>query len=322
VFAAVACGVAGAEPLKIRLQYAASSQFVPIIPLAPSELYKHYGKSYVVEPIFMAGAGPALTAYAAGELQLAALNPQTTVNAVVTAKLELAAIAQVLSTDVPGYSGGAFYCRDTVRSVADAKGKTIGINTRGSSPEAAARSFFAKNGLKDTDWQGVEIPFPTSLAALDAKRVDCAVLVAPWNIIADTQRPDLKVLFRNGDVFGAVESTSWFGKPDWIAKNRAALVDFLEDHIRMRRWCLDPKTQPEAVKLLAQVDKQPVENVAWVFTNKDNFHHPDLMVDADRFQKNVNDLHAAGVTPATIEAKKHIDMSLVKDALARVGSTH
>src|SRR6185436_18915436 len=114
VFAAVACGGAEAEPLKIRLQYAASSQFVPIIPLAPPELYKHYGKSYVVEPVFMAGAGPALTAYAAGELQLAALNPQTTVNAVVTAKLELAAIAQVLSTDVPGYSGGAFYCRDTV----------------------------------------------------------------------------------------------------------------------------------------------------------------------------------------------------------------
>jgi NitT/TauT family transport system substrate-binding protein len=236
---------------------------------------------------------------------------------VVTAKLELAAIAQVLTTDYPGYSGGAYYCRDTVKTVADVKGKTIGINTRGSSPEAAARTFFARNGLKDTDWQGVEIPFPASLAALDAKRVDCAVLVAPWNNIADAQRPELKVLFRNGQVFGPVESTSWFGKPDWIAKNRAALVDFLEDHIRMRRWCLDPKTQPEAAKLLAQVDKQPVENVAWIFTNKDNFHHPDLMVDVARFQKNVDDLHKAGVTPATIDASKHIDMSLVREALVR-----
>jgi NitT/TauT family transport system substrate-binding protein len=307
-----------AEPLRIKLQFAASSQFVPIIPTAPKELYKHWGKSYIVEPVFMAGAGPALTAYAAGELQLAALNPQTTANAVATAKLELTAIAQVLSTDVPGYSGGAFYCRDTVRTVADARGKLIGINTRGSSPEAAARTFFARNGLGDSDWQGVEMPFPASLAALDAKRVDCAVLVTPWNHIADTQRPELKVLFRNGDVFGSVESTSWFGKPDWIAKNRAALVDFLEDHIRMRRWCLDPKTQPEAVKLIAAHDKRKVEDVAYLFTNKDNFHHPDLMVDVARFQKNVDDLHKAGVTPHTIDAAKHIDMSLVREALARV----
>jgi NitT/TauT family transport system substrate-binding protein len=311
-------GVAQAEPLKIKLQFAASSQFVPIIPLAPKELYKHYGKSYVVEPVFMAGAGPALTAYAAGELQLAAINPQTLVNAVATAKLDMSAIAQVLSTDVPGYSGGAYYCRDTVKTVADIKGKTVAINTRGSSPEAAARTFFQRNGLKDTDWQGVEMPFPASLAALDSKRVDCAILVTPWNHIADAQRPELKRLFKNGDVFGAVESTSWFGKPDWIAKNRAALVDFLEDHIRMRRWALDPKTQPEAVKLVAQHDKQPVENVAWLFTAKDNFHHPDLLVDIERFQKNVDDLHKAGVVPATIVAKNHIDMSLVREALARV----
>jgi NitT/TauT family transport system substrate-binding protein len=161
--------------------------------------------------------------------------------------------------------------------------------------------------------------FPASLAALDSKRVDCAVLVSPWNHIAATQRPELKVLFRNGEVFGPVESTSWVGKPDWVAKNRAALVDFAEDHIRMRRWALNPKTQPEAVKLVAQVDKQPIENVAWIFTDKDNYHHPDLLIDAERFQKNVNDLHAAGVTPQVIDAKKYIDTSIVRDALARIG---
>ena len=81
------------------MQYgSATGQFVPIIPLAPKEIYRHYGKSYVVEPHFMAGSGPALTALAAGELDVAGLAPQSMANATVEAKLDLRAFAQVLSS--------------------------------------------------------------------------------------------------------------------------------------------------------------------------------------------------------------------------------
>ena len=249
---------ATAAPLTLRIQYAATSQFVPLIPLAPKALYRHYGKSYVVEPKFMIGAGPALTALMANELELAALNPQSMVNAVVTAKLDLRAIVQVLATDMPGYSGGQYWCHDPIKKAEDMRGKTIAINSRGSSPEAAARAYLARFGMKDTDYQFVEMPFSASLPALDSKRVDCAVLVSPWSIGMD-KKPGYNKIFGLVDVLGPSESVVWTGKPDWIAKNRAALVDFVEDHIRFRRWALDPKTQPEAAKLAAQVDKQPVE---------------------------------------------------------------
>jgi len=138
-------GTAIAEPLKLRIQFAATSQFVPLIPLAPKELYRHYGQSYVVEPKFMIGAGPALTALMANELELAALNPQSMANAVVTAKLDLRAIVQVLATDMPGYSGGQYWCREPIKKAEDMRGKTIAINSRGSSPEAAARAYLARS---------------------------------------------------------------------------------------------------------------------------------------------------------------------------------
>jgi ABC-type nitrate/sulfonate/bicarbonate transport system substrate-binding protein len=289
-----------------------------MIPLGPKELYRHYGKSYEIEPVFMAGAGPAITAFAAGELHLAALNPQSIANAVVSAKLEMRAIVQVLSTDMPGYAGGQYWCQDHIKTVADLKGKTIAINTRGSTPEAAARVYLRRHGLEPgRDYQPVEMPFPNSLPALDGKRVDCAVFVSPW-VHEVATRAGVRKLFTIGEVLGPSESVTWVGKPDWIAKNRAALVDFVEDHIRFRRWVLDSKTQPEAVKIAAQVAKQPVERVAWLFTSKDNFHHPEGWIDQARFQKNVDDLHKLGVTPGTIDAKTVIDISIQQEALARV----
>jgi len=311
---------AEAEPLKIKLQYAAGTQLVPIIPLAPPSLYRHYGKSYVVEPVFMAGAGPALTAYAANEVHIATLNPQSIANAVATAKLDITAFVQVFSTDVPGNAQSEFWALDTIKKIEDLRGRPVGINTRGSTPEAGARIVFARHGLKDGDWQPVEMPFSAGLAALEAKRVDASILVLPFNFLA-AKKPGLHRLFTVGDAFGPSESVLWTAKPEFLAKNRAVMVDFIEDHIRFRHWVLDPATRMEAIKLVAQVDKQPVENYAdWLFTNKDQYRHPNGLINIERFQKNVNDLAAAGTAAATIDAKKHIDVSIVQDAASRLGT--
>ncbi len=312
-------GTVAAEPVRIRIQYASVSQFVPLIPYAPKGLYKHYGKSYVVEPTFMAGAGPALTAFAAGDLELAALNPQTLGNAVVTGKLKLKAIVEVLSTDLPGHASAQYVCRaDEVKTIADLKGKTIGINVRGSTPEAAARVFLAQHGMQPgRDYQPVEMRFNVALAALDAKRVDCAVLVPPWVNFA-AARKDLRPVFAVGDVFGPTESTSWVGRPDWIAAHRAALVDFVEDHIRLRHWCLDPKTHGEAVALAAKIGKQPLKAISFVWTDKDNYHDPNGLIDEKRYQKNLDDLYKYGLIKAKVDANKYIDTSIVREAMARI----
>jgi hypothetical protein len=58
-----------------------------------------------------------------------------------------------------------------------------------------------------------------------------------------------------------------------------------------------------------------------MFTAKDQYRHPDGRINIERFQKNVNDLAAAGTAAATIDAKKHIDVSIVDEATARL-KTH
>jgi hypothetical protein len=87
----------------------------------------------------------------------------------------------------------------------------------------------------------------------------------------------------------------------------------------MRHWALDPATRMEAVKLVAQTDKRPVETYAdWLFTEKDQFREPDGRIDVARLQKNVIDLAAAGTAAAPIDVRSHVDTSIVDEAAARL----
>jgi NitT/TauT family transport system substrate-binding protein len=314
-----------AEPLNLRIQWPSFPGHVtPMIPEAPKEIYKHYGKSYTVTPIFMAGSTQSLTALAAGELELAAFTPQSLALAAVEAKLDVRVIAQVLSTDVPGYGSSSFWVRkDEIARIEDLKGKVIAVNGRGTAVGAAAVLMMRRKGFKDTDYQIVEVAFPHMLAALESKRVDAAYLLRPWDQRAE-QNPALKPLFGMGAVYGRNETGMWTAKTEFVAKNRAALVDFLEDNVRLRRWAEDPKTRPQAIALAAKVGKQPEAAYAdWLYTRKDtSFRALDLEVDLKALQSNTNDMKEGGLVPTTIDAKAFVDMSLAKDAVGRASATH
>ena len=164
-----------------------------------------------------------------------------------------------------------------------------------------------------------QVAFPFQLDALGAGKVDAAILIPPFSADAASD-PTLKPLFSLGEAFGPLETSIWAGKRDFIEKNRAALVDFLEDNQRMRRWMLDPKTRPDAIRLLSDVSKVPVERYAdWVYSEKDYYYDPKAMVDVRRLQKNVDDMKRAGIVPAAIDVAPYVDQSLAEEAAARIG---
>jgi NitT/TauT family transport system substrate-binding protein len=314
-------GAAQAEPVKIRIQWVdAPGHTTPLVPEAPKEIYRHYGKSYTVETLFLAGSGPALTALAAGEIDLAGLSAQAIALAVTEAKLDIRDIGQQLSGDVDGWGGAGFWVRKgEITKVEQLRGKVLGINARGSTPDANIRVMMSRHGLVDgKDYQVAELRFPAQIAALESRRIDLASLIQPFTSIAE-KKPELAQLFTAGEAMGGTETLGWVGKADWIAKNRAALVDFLEDNMLLRRWLYDPKTRPQAVALVAKVTKRSPDDFAeWVYTRKDNYRDPHAMVNVARLQKNIDDLKALGLVPASIEADKVVDMSLAREAAARL----
>ena len=318
-------GPAAADPVKIRADWnIIPGQFAPLIPTVPQyapDVYRHYGKSYVVEPLHLQGGGATLTALAVGDTDLSTLSPQTLVLGVTNAKLDLRVIALQIATEVPGYLQTYFWVHKAeIATIDDLKGRVIGITTRGSNVSSAAEMVMANHGLHEPrDFRLLEVPFPGQLPALEAHKIDAAVLVPPFHLQAE-KNPDLKPIFGVGDAFGPVETLLWMAKAEFVAQNRAALVDFLEDNIRMRRWMFDPKTRPEAVKQLADTTKVPVERYAdWVYTKGDYYYDPQAMVDVALLQKNVDDMKTAGIIPAAIDVKPYVDLSLVTEAAARAG---
>jgi NitT/TauT family transport system substrate-binding protein len=179
--------------------------------------------------------------------------------------------------------------------------------------------MLGRNGLEDgKDYQIVEVRFPAMLSALESKRVDLAILVQPFDQLAE-KKGGFEPLFSFGDALGPTQTLQYVARAEWVAKNRAALVDFLEDHLRFRRWAEDPKNHKEAVAIVSKVTRQPAENLeTWVFTKKGNYHDPEGRSDHKVLQKNIDDLKEFGIVPATIDVAKYTDMSLVDEAARRL----
>ena len=325
LLAAAAVGLAGAaaaEPVKLRIQWpSVPGHVTPLMPNAPDGLLRHYGKSYTIEPVFIQGSTPAMQALAAGELEIATFTPSALALAVGEAKLDVRAIAQMITTDVPGHASPKFWVRaDEVKKIEDLKGKIVAVNAHGSAIDAAQKLVLKRHGLKEgTDYQTVEVRIPAMLPTLESGRAHAAFLIRPFDIRA-AKNPNLKPLFGMGDAFGPSETGFWVAKTDWLNKNRAVVVDAIEDNIRMRRWAQDPKTRPEAVKLLAAFIKQPVENLMdWAYTKKDtSYQEPSANMDVARIQKNIEDTREAGVLEVSIKAADYADLSLAAEAAARV----
>jgi NitT/TauT family transport system substrate-binding protein len=310
-----------AEPVKIRISWAVTpAHLTPLIPHAPAGVYRHYGKSYVVEPIHIAGSGPALQALAAGELQMGGLSAQALVLGATRAKLDLRVVAELMSQGVKGYPSSEYYARKgEIKSPADLKGKIFAVNARGSTIDAAVRRYMAKHKFEDgKDYRIVEVRFPAMLAALESKRVDVAPLLQPFNLIA-AKKGQMEPVFSTIDALGGTQTLQYIARESWIKANRAAVVDFFEDHLRFRRWIMDPANRDQALKIVADLTKRPVSAYeAWAFTKKAYYYDPDGLSDTKLLQKNIDDLKETGILPATVDVEKYTDMSLVQDAKKRL----
>ena len=313
-----------AEPLKIRIDWSTTpGQFAPLIPTVPKyapDVYKHYGKSYVVEPIRLQGGGANLTALAANEIDISTLSPPNLASGVNEAKLELRVIGSQIATGVAGYLSTDFFVRaGEISRLEDLKGKVVGVNARGANVEAATMLLLRKIGLEEPrDYQIAEVRFPAMIAALESKRIDVAPMVPPFHLMAE-KNPAFKKLYSVHDAFGEAETLMFIAKADYVAKHRAALVDFLEDNIRMRAWMSDPKTRPAALKQLSDTTRLPVTDYEeWVYTKKDYYYHPQAMIDAKRLQRNINTMKETGMIPATIDVDRYVDMTLASEAAARI----
>jgi sulfonate transport system substrate-binding protein len=121
------------------------------------------------------------------------------------------------------------------------------------------------------------------------------------------------------DAIGRSQFVFWQARSGFIAKNRAAMVDFMEDSVRVVRWYLDPRNHDEAVQIAAKITKlRPELFAGWLFTNKEYSRSPDLLPDLAALQANIDVQRDLGFLKGPIDVQKYTDLSIVREAAQRL----
>ncbi|MGD9920421.1 MAG: ABC transporter substrate-binding protein [Pseudorhodoplanes sp.] len=309
------------QPVKIRVSWTAPVSNWASILMEKKDLAKHLGKSYTLDPVRYAGTPLMITALANGELDVANLAYSTLGIAIKNAGLEdLRVIGDEFRDGVDGRYTNEFYVlKDSpIKTVADLKGKVVATNVSGSAVDVAMRAMLRKGGLENKrDYTVLETPFPTMRAMLAEKKVDLIPAVLPFSLDPELKKI-ARPLFSQRDAIGVTDMIIWTARKPFLDKNRAAMVDFMEDTIRIVRWYLDPKNQKEAAEIAARITKRPAAQFGWLFTEADYYRNPDMLPDLKALQSNVNITKELGFVKDQIDVEKYSDLSIAQEALKRL----
>jgi len=317
----VATAAARAEPLKIRNSYVVPvANWTPLL-AAKKDLAKHWGKSYVMEETRFQGTPPMITALATNELDIAVLAYSTLGLAIQNAGInDLRVVADELQDGVPGYYSNQYFVRKDsgIDKIEDLKGKVLATNAIGSGIDIAMRAALTKHGLIDKrDYTVIEAPFPAMAAMLKEKKADLVSGVPPF-AFNPAFKTDAKVLMDQTAGIGRSQFAFWTMRKPFIDKNRAALVDFFEDVIRIERWYTDPKNHAEVAKIASGFLKVPPERFGWLFTHQDYYRDRNAEPDLEALQRNVDTSAELGFVNASFDVKQYSDLSVVQEAANRL----
>jgi sulfonate transport system substrate-binding protein len=319
---ALAGGGAAAEPVKIRAAWVVAVANWPSLIMEKKDLARHLGKSYVFEPVHYNGTPLMITAMATGDLEIGTLAYSSLALAIENAGMDdVRIIADDFQDGVGGhYTTQYFVLKDSpIKAVEDLKGKVLATNAAGSAVDIAMRAMLRQHKLEDKrDYTVVEAAFPTMRAMLMEKKVDLFPGVIPFALDPELAK-SARVLFTQKEAIGSTQMIVWAVRKSFVDKNRAAMVDLMEDALRIARWYLDPANHQEAVAIAARLTKQPPERFdPWLFTARDYYRDPNMRPNLDALQANIETQRQLNFLKSSLDVKKYADLSIVEEAAARL----
>jgi ABC-type nitrate/sulfonate/bicarbonate transport system substrate-binding protein len=297
------------EKVKIRIGTHVSISAHLFMQKKPDVL-KNYGKTYEVEWVRFAGSGDAMPALVAGKIDGCLATPFPMANAINQSRVPVMIVHQLLSFGFDGHYDDATVVRTDsgIKTVADLKGKTFGVNAIGGTLDMGVRIMARKAGINpDKDLTVVEARPPFLAGMVRDNKIQAATLFQPFFEEA-MAKGDLKVLYQSSDIYGGPTDYVFMAFDEKFLKaHPQAVRDYVEDYLRAVNWSLDNRA--EAVKIYAEEWKLPQPVVdGYLLTKKDYLVRRNGRVDAKSIQPVVDSLAANGFIQK-FDVAKYLDLS-------------
>ena len=224
----------------------------------PAE-FPDLGKTYNIEWTQFQGTAPMTQALAAGALDCATQAPLSLSNGVVGGNLKAYIVAQHVFEKPGGFSVYWAVKEDSpIKTIADLKGKTVGISVIGGGTQGPFNMLLKQNGIDPTkDIKLVEVGFAVSEDALRQDRVDAVNMNQPFAARAEAKGGTRK-LFSLSQVM-----------PNIVHILEACRADFVDKNPELVKAYVRDTNREETLKVVNEVLKAPIP-VLDTYLLKDN----------------------------------------------------
>lgn len=222
------------------------------------QVFTNLGKTYKVEWTQFQGTAPMVQAMAAGALDCSTQGVLSMAQGAVQANLQTYVVAQHVGEKPGSFSVYWAVKEDSpIKSIADMKGKSVGINVFGSGIYGPMALLLKRNGVDpEKDIKLVETGFPASEDAIRGGRVDVGVLNQPFAARAEA-KGGIRKLFSLADQQQNIVHILEVCRKDFVDGKPELARQYVRDlTLGMKKAVAD---RAETIKVVSEVTKAPPE---------------------------------------------------------------
>jgi ABC-type nitrate/sulfonate/bicarbonate transport system substrate-binding protein len=255
----------------------------------------------------------AVTALVTGAINIASPTPDVAILATIKGQGDVVIVSNEIR--LPTWD---LLVQPDIKSYAELKGKVIGVSQLQSASTLNLRQLLRKHGLKDDDYNILQVGGSGKrYAALQSKQIAASLITEPVNF--EAMDAGFKKL---GGVYevSIVPSTVLVVSRAWAQANEKVLVGFLRAMYRGQDWINNPKNKKGAVDLMVELSKAQRSSVERTYDK----YVSDLKVynrgdiNADVIRKTLEDMaEIDAISKPVPDANKFLDLSYRQKALGK-----
>jgi ABC-type nitrate/sulfonate/bicarbonate transport system substrate-binding protein len=302
----LAVGLAQAEPVKFRVGCGLAAEDQLWLLLVRPDLAPHHGKSYTTEFTRFPGADKRFQAFEAGALDVAAVSA----NGVLFAAgegVELKIIASLTRESPRGFFT-QFLARDDspIKTIKDLKGKTLGINGFSGSGHLWTKAALEQAGIAEDEVTLVPLPFLAQGEALKAGKIDVGMFPQPFYAMAAKAGGTRTIFTSKTGMPYEEELIVLIAKPEFLERNRAAVMDFLSDLVVVTKYYVEHQREAKT----ALIDAKMVRLDPDIYIGmKEYYRDPGVRIDPQALERMQDGQVRAGFQKSRADLSKYIDLS-------------